>query len=67
MLNQCGGKKDKPCWCDDVVVPNSLIDLLPLHLKGYACICCSCIELYNEDQERFKSIFLDEPTMSRLI
>jgi len=36
------------CWCENVVVPKYIIDMVPEEKKGKACICKSCIEKYSK-------------------
>lgn len=44
--NNCQhGNKD--CWCNTVVVPKHVIDMVPEDKKGKACICRDCIEKYK--------------------
>lgn len=38
------GKGD--CWCNNVVVPKHIMDMIPEDKKGKACVCKSCIEKY---------------------
>lgn len=44
--NNCQHGSSK-CWCHDIKVPKGLIDLLPEHNRGKACICKSCIDKYT--------------------
>lgn len=39
---------EKNCWCQNVVVPKKVIDMVPDDKKGKACICKSCIEKYSK-------------------
>ncbi|EQB86736.1 hypothetical protein J2Z44_000317 [Clostridium punense] len=44
--NNCQhGNKD--CWCNTIVVPKHVIDMVPEDKKGKACICRDCIEKYK--------------------
>jgi len=36
------------CWCQNVVVPKKVLDMVPDDKKGKACICKSCIEKYSK-------------------
>ncbi len=58
-VNQCMAYSDQACWCENVEIPTSLTELLPLHLQRKSCICLSCINAYNENKEQFKADFLD--------
>ena len=54
-FNNCMAKCQEICWCskEDVKVPDGLIRLVPLELKGKACICHSCIKSYMKDPDAF--------------
>lgn len=34
------------CWCDELKIPQELLDAIPTHLYGKACICKECIEKF---------------------
>lgn len=36
------------CWCNNVVVPKHIMDMIPDDKKGKACVCKSCVEKYRE-------------------
>lgn len=36
------------CWCDTVVIPRYILDMVPDDKKGKVCICKSCIEKYTK-------------------
>ena len=57
--NQCMVNSEQPCWCIDVQVPASLIELLPNEFKNKSCICAQCINLYNRDIKSFKARYLE--------
>ncbi len=45
--NNCQhGQSD--CWCNNVVVPKHIMDMIPDDKKGKACVCKSCVEKYRE-------------------
>ena len=45
--NKCMAKSEKPCWCQNVKVPQALLDLVPDNQKRKSCICLSCIEKFK--------------------
>lgn len=41
--NDCGALKGEPdCWCRHAVIPQDVLDRVPVHLRGVACVCRSC-------------------------
>jgi hypothetical protein len=54
----------EPCWCNDVVIPEQLLELIPLAMKDKSCICLSCINLYKKDSSLFKSELLRKGILS---
>ena len=42
------------CWCFVLDIPQSMLDLLPSNKKDAACICQSCIALYEKDKVDFQ-------------
>jgi len=54
--NKCMAHNEKPCWCNNVKIPQKLIDLVPENQQTKSCICLSCIEKYNaaEAEEKAK-------------
>lgn len=44
--NNCQHGKGS-CWCEKVVVPKYILDMVPDDKKGKTCICMSCIEKYT--------------------
>jgi len=36
------------CWCDNVIFPQYIVDLIPDDKKGKSCICKSCLEKYQK-------------------
>lgn len=51
--NQCQANTDVTCWCNQVKIPNELIDLLAENDKGKVCICSACIDSYHRDPDAF--------------
>jgi hypothetical protein len=51
--NRCEADEPTPCWCNEVDVPQELLDLLPAYAKGKVCICRACIEAYHSDPTGF--------------
>lgn len=46
--NNCkDGSKD--CWCNYVIIPKELIDMVPEEKRGKACICKECVDKYKND------------------
>jgi len=54
--NQCMAHVKAACWCNEIHVPQKLIDIVPEN-KGKACICRSCILLFKENPVKFKNRF----------
>ena len=46
--NNCMANSAERCWCNDVTVPQALLDLVPVNLRDKACICRSCIKNFND-------------------
>ncbi|MBA5868957.1 MAG: DNA or RNA helicase of superfamily II [Nitrospira sp. CR2.1] len=41
--NKCGlANGSKACWCFDSPIPSKVLTLLPVEMKGVACICRDC-------------------------
>lgn len=53
--NNCMAHSDELCWCNDMKIPNELLDLFPETKRGKACICKHCIQSYKNDPVKFKS------------
>ena len=51
--NNCMAHSGAPCWCNQVTVPQELLDLLPEKNKGHACICLSCLQAFHENPRMF--------------
>ncbi len=45
--NNCMAYSETPCWCNNIKVPQELIDLVADELKGKTCICLACIQAFN--------------------
>ena len=45
--NNC--KDNKECWCYRVTIPKELLDRIPEDKKGKACVCKTCIDNFNKD------------------
>ncbi|MDN4501636.1 cysteine-rich CWC family protein [Alteromonadaceae bacterium BrNp21-10] len=56
--NQCMAQSDKSCWCFAAQIPKELIALVPADKQRQACICQTCVNLFNQDATAFKSKFL---------
>lgn len=48
--NNCQHGKES-CWCTDVKIPKSLFDMIPEEKRGKVCICKTCIDKFQENQE----------------
>lgn len=46
--NNCQHGKAE-CWCHDVEIPSSILEMVPDDKKNKACICKSCIDKYKGD------------------
>jgi len=53
--NNCMAHLDEPCWCNNVEIPQELLDLIPKGKKQKACICLKCIQDFKDDPVKFKS------------
>ncbi|RBW43795.1 hypothetical protein DS885_12725 [Psychromonas sp. B3M02] len=63
--NRCDVSAKQDCWCNKVVVPQGLIDLLAEAVKDKQCICNVCISRYVADPENFKvKTLTDKPDLS---
>lgn len=38
------------CWCEKVVIPSYIIEMVPEDKRGKACICKSCVEKYTREE-----------------
>lgn len=38
------------CWCQEVKVPEYIIEMVPEDKKGKVCICKDCIEKYTKER-----------------
>lgn len=45
--NHCQHGEDS-CWCEEVIIPQKLLDQVPLDKRGKVCICRPCIENFKE-------------------
>ncbi|HSH35993.1 cysteine-rich CWC family protein [Schnuerera sp.] len=37
------------CWCENVSIPEYILDLVPEDKKGKVCICKDCINKYTKE------------------
>lgn len=51
--NDCSVSEGQSCWCFTITIPDDMLKLLPDQEKGTSCICQTCVELYNDDSEKF--------------
>ena len=51
--NDCGIRKQSPCWCVNTNIPSQLIDLVPEETKNKSCICENCIADYLKSPQDF--------------
>ncbi len=58
--NGCMAHSDESCWCNDVTVPQELIDLVPEAQQRKACICRFCIEKFNANRVAFTAKIRNE-------
>ncbi len=42
-----------PCWCNNVKIPQELLDLVPQEQRGKHCICLACIDAFNNNPIEF--------------
>ncbi|MEK8130085.1 cysteine-rich CWC family protein [Paenibacillus filicis] len=51
--NQCAllqGKQVEACWCWKASIPKGLLERISDPLRGRACVCPSCVQLYRKEQ-----------------
>ena len=53
QTNLCDVAAKQGCWCNDLVVPQALLNLLPEALKNKSCICRQCIASFNNNPSLF--------------
>ncbi|MBV1884234.1 MAG: cysteine-rich CWC family protein [Pseudomonadales bacterium] len=53
--NRCEIAVSSNCWCQEVQIPASLLELLPMPLRDKACICAACVQSYHSNKSLFKS------------
>ncbi|WP_166371846.1 cysteine-rich CWC family protein [Psychromonas sp. SA13A] len=53
QTNGCDVAAKQGCWCNDLPVPQELLNLLPEALKNKSCICRQCIVSFNENPSLF--------------
>jgi len=58
--NSCGIDEKNSCWCFDTEVPRELLTLISDNSGNKACICLKCINLFNQNAEYFKEIYLQK-------
>ncbi|MEA2095796.1 MAG: cysteine-rich CWC family protein [Candidatus Cloacimonadota bacterium] len=51
--NNCMAHSNEPCWCNNVEIPQELLDLVPDSKKNKACICLKCIQDFKDDSQKF--------------
>ncbi len=51
--NNCMAHRYEPCWCNDVEIPQELLDMVPESKKRKACICLKCIQDFKDDPQKF--------------
>lgn len=44
--NNCKSRSGD-CWCNTVIIPDYVLEMLPEDKRGKACICESCVEKYR--------------------
>ncbi|MBE6049177.1 MAG: hypothetical protein E7214_00565 [Clostridium sp.] len=50
--NNCAFEKGmihEGCWCEKISVPKELREMVPVELRGKACICESCVREYKKN------------------
>ena len=59
--NQCAmealratGVKQPPCWCSQLKFDPELLERIPEHVRGKACVCASCAQSPNGSQPELK-------------
>lgn len=59
-VNKCMPQNQHACWCNNVEIPEQLINRVPERLKRKTCICLACIALFNETPILFESEYLSK-------
>lgn len=52
--NDCymeNSKDPKDCWCNDVIIPKGMFELVSAEALHKACICKACIQKFTESME----------------
>lgn len=47
VKNNCMAHEKESCWCNEVKIPNELLELVPEDKKRKVCICLSCIQKFK--------------------
>lgn len=42
--NGCELGEKTTCWCEQVHIPNTLLEKIPENERGKSCICRKCVE-----------------------
>lgn len=53
QTNRCDVAARQGCWCNNLTVPQALLNLLPEPLKNTSCICRQCIVSFNNNPSLF--------------
>ena len=51
--NNCMAHSGEPCWCNEVKIPQELLDLIPNDKKQKVCICLKCIQNFKDNPVKF--------------
>jgi hypothetical protein len=57
-INTCMAKIKTPCWCNEVIISTELTKLVPSEFLNKSCICNNCVNLFNENPQKFKNKYL---------
>lgn len=50
--NNCMAHNNEPCWCNNIEIPEELLDISP---NQKACVCLKCIQDFKDDPVKFIS------------
>ncbi|WP_428982791.1 cysteine-rich CWC family protein [Paraglaciecola aquimarina] len=57
--NACNVASREGCWCFDIKVAKSMLDLVPDKKLNKSCICKECIQLFKYNPTEFLSRFVN--------
>jgi len=58
--NSCNVNAKQGCWCNKVVIPQALLDLIDKKVKSQQCICNVCISRFINDPKGYRDFYLSQ-------